>query len=97
MHPRESQTQQTIIPGWFGVQETTAQREEGMQQRQRLPQEPVSNLCLPGELPGLSHPAQVCIKPLKSVFVGEPENLEDGDGEHPRDATVIHQVVRFST
>ena len=66
------------------------QRDE---QRQRLLREPVSNLCLPGEVPGPSHPAQVSIKPLKSVIVGDPEHQEDGNGEHPRDATGIHRVV----
>ena len=43
------------------------QRDE---QSQRLLQEPVSNLSLPGELPGPSHPAQVSINPLNSVFLG---------------------------
>ena len=62
------------------------QRDE---QSQRLLQEPVSNLSLPGELSAPSHPAQVCINPLNSVFVGDPEHQEDGDGEHPRDATGI--------
>ena len=95
MHPRESQTQQTIIPGWFGVQETTGQRG-----RDATEPEAAARACVkPAPAKGGTWafpPSPSEHQPPELGVLGDPEHQADGDGdgEHPRDATGIHRVVR---